>query len=80
MKVVEVRSLLNEKIREVEIDNSLTDIFKSWYEKFISRTNREPTLIDVFYSGYVIANPSVREMFKVKRKKEEEPRYYENYI
>ena len=80
MKVVEVRSLLSEKPREVEVDSCLTDVFKSWREKFISKMSREPALIDVFYAGYILSNPNVREMFKVKHKKEKEPRYYENYI
>ncbi len=70
MKTIEVRSLLQENVKEVQVDETFVNNFKTWYDKFVERTNREPTLIDVFYAGYILANPNVREMFKNTKIKE----------
>ena len=75
MKTVEVRSLLNESIREIGMEESMLNTFRTWYEMFVKKTNREPTLIDVFYAGYVLANPSVRNMFRVQIKEKRKNDY-----
>lgn len=70
MQTVEIRSLLNENLRKVKIQEPLLKTFKTWYELFVKRTNREPTLIDVFYAGYILSNPNVRDLFRIFNKKE----------
>lgn len=75
MKTVEVRSLLSDEPREVKVEEQFQNAFKTWYELFVKRTNKEPTLIDVFYAGYVLANPSVRNMFRVQIKEKRKNDY-----
>ena len=58
MQTVEVRSLLNESIREIKVEEPMLNVFRTWYEMFVKKTNREPTLLDVFYAGYILSNPS----------------------
>ena len=67
---IEVRSLTSENLREIRIEEPINKIFKTWYELFVKRTNREPTLIDVFYAGYILSNPNVRDLFRIFNKKE----------
>ena len=68
MQTIEVRSLLNDDTREINIEEPIRNTFRTWYELFVKRTNREPTLIDVFYAGYVLSNPSVRSLFRIQMK------------
>lgn len=72
MKTVEVRSLLKENIREVRLEEPIRNIFRTWYRLFVERTNREPTLIDVFYAGFVLSNPNMRDLFRIENKQENE--------
>lgn len=75
MQTVEVRSLLNEDIREIKVEESMTSIFRTWYELFVKKTNREPTLMDVFYAGYVLSNPNVRNNFRLHIKEKRKNDY-----
>lgn len=75
MKTVEVRSLLSDKTREVKVEEQFQNAFKTWYELFIKRTNKEPTLLDVFYAGYVLSNPNVRDLFRIQIKEKRENDY-----
>lgn len=61
---VETRSLLNERLRKVLIDPSLMEIFNEWKKVFTERMEREPTEIDLFYAGYMLSNPSVKDLFR----------------
>ena len=72
---VEIRSLLNENIREVKIEEPIRKIFRIWYKLFVERTGREPTLSDVFYAGYILSNPNVRDLFRFKIKEENKNDY-----
>ena len=75
MQTVEVRSLLNEGIREIRVEEPMQNTFRTWYEMFVKKTNREPTLMDVFYAGYIFANPNVRNMFRVQIKEKRKNDY-----
>ena len=70
MKTIEVRSLTNENLREIRIEEPINKSFKTWYDLFVKRTHKEPTLIDVFYAGYILSNPNVRDLFRIFNKKE----------
>lgn len=75
MTTIEVRSLLDESSREIIVEEYLTSVFRTWYELFVKKTNREPTLIDVFYAGYVLANPNVRNLFRLQIKEKRKDDY-----
>ena len=70
MTTIEVRSLASENLREIRIEEPINKIFKTWCELFVKRTNRESTSIDVFYAGYILSNPNVRDLFRIFNKKE----------
>ena len=65
MQTIEVRSLLSKNGREIKIEGPMIDTFRTWYELFVKKTNREPTLMDVFYAGYILANPNMRSKFTI---------------
>lgn len=69
MKVIEPRTLLLDEIREVdagiEIRKSFNQVLKLLKEK-----HPDYSELDLFYCGYVLSNPSVRDSFKLHREKE----------
>lgn len=72
MVTAEVRSLLDENkpVRLVNLDAHVLDTFKIWQLKFKERTGRDPNMLDVFYAGYILSNPNVREKFRIYKEKE----------
>lgn len=43
MTTIEVRSLANEDLREIRIEEPINKTFKTWYDLFVKRTNKELT-------------------------------------
>ena len=72
MQTYEVRSLIDDSksLRIVSVEQPIVDVFKIWQLKFIERTGREPNLLDVFYAGYVLSNPNVRDQCRIIKEKE----------
>ena len=70
MAVIETRSLMDKKLKEVELSFEMKMCFDTWYKLFVEKVGREPTLGDVFYSGYVLANPILRQQFLRDKKKD----------
>lgn len=75
MQTVEVRSLLNESIREIKVEEAMLNVFKTWHEMFVKKTNREPIAIDIFYAGYILSNPNVRDLFRIVMKEKKKNDY-----
>jgi hypothetical protein len=61
LKTIELRSLLTGTKREITISNDIEKFFNCWKEKRAGE-NLEP--LEIFYAGYILANPSVRDLFK----------------
>lgn len=74
MRSVELRSLIKGEPKIVIADPEFEKIYNIWREIFISKTGREPNEKDIFYAGYVLSNPSVRDMYKRFIVKEHESR------
>lgn len=70
MRTVEPRSLLDDFPLTIDISPELAEVFIIWKKKFIERTGRVPNNIDYMYAGYILANPNVRDKFKVFKEKE----------
>ena len=70
MTTVEVRSLTSDDLRYVRIEEPIHKSFKTWHELFVKKTNREPTQSEIFYAGYILANPNVRDLFRIFDEKE----------
>lgn len=65
MKTVELRSLLDGTNKEIDIPVEIAQAYSNWKEK---RTDIVDPL-EIFYAGYVMSNPIVREQFKKEKLK-----------
>ena len=63
-KTIELRSLLTGLKKEIIISHEIEKAFKYWREKRAGE-NLEP--LEIFYAGYILANPAVRDLFKKDR-------------
>lgn len=61
MKTIEVRSLLNGPKKQIVISPEIEKAFEDWKEKRAGE-NLEP--LEIFYAGYILSNPMVRDLFK----------------
>lgn len=71
-ETLELRNLAEGKIKKIDISDEITDVLDNWKNKFIQQMGREPNEVDLFYAGYVLSNPMVREKYRVKKIKEKE--------
>lgn len=69
MELYEVRSIINSKPRKITACEDLIMCFQE-YKKLIEKNNLPINEIDLFYAGYVISNPIVRENLLKERKQE----------
>lgn len=60
MKTIELRSLLNKSDMEIEIPTPIEEVFNIW--KSQRKDKIEP--LEIFYAGYILANPVIREKYK----------------
>lgn len=60
-KTIELRSLLKGSKKIIVISSEIEKAFKDWKEKRAGE-NLEP--LEIFYAGYILANPMVRDLFK----------------
>ena len=70
MKVYEVRSVMNNKAREIKVSPDLSLCFETYMKKLNEVRKGDITALEIFYAGYVIANPIVRENLLKERKQE----------
>ena len=61
MKTLELRALLNDQEKEIEIPTELIKVFNIWKEK---RKDSVLDPIEIFYAGYILSNPVVREQYR----------------
>lgn len=61
MKTLELRALLNDQEKEIEIPIELIKVFNIWKEK---RKDSVLDPIEIFYAGYILSNPVVREQYR----------------
>lgn len=68
MKVLDPRKLLLGEKREVEAGGSVRTLFKTWVRLMKDIGNdvdeSDPNVFSAFYTGYVLANPIVREQYQ----------------
>jgi len=69
MELYEVRSIMNGKPRKITASEDLIMCLQE-YKKLMEKNNLPINEIDLFYAGYVIANPIVRENLLKERKQE----------
>lgn len=67
MKTLEPRSLLTEVKKEITIPTEIENIFNDWYKR-IEKSENKIELLEIFYAGYILSNPMVREQYKEAEK------------
>lgn len=60
LRTIELRSLLNGTNRELVISADIERAFNIWRDK---RKGDELKPLEIFYAGYILANPIVREQY-----------------
>lgn len=71
-KTIELRSLLTEQNREINIPKDIEEFFEVWKELREKSYNKDIEPAEIFYAGYILANPMVRDQYKILRRKENE--------
>ena len=69
-KTVELRSLLNGSKKQIVIPKDFEKLLKTWEELRKESYNKSIEPLEIFYAGYILANPMVREKFKIFIEKE----------
>lgn len=59
MKTLELRALLQGKKKEVIISEEMIEVFNFWKSK-----REEPKPLEIFYAGYILSNPMVRQEYQ----------------
>lgn len=69
MELYEVRSIMNSKPRKIIANEDLIMCLQE-YKKLMEKNNLPINEIDLFYAGYILTNPIVRENLLKERKQE----------
>jgi hypothetical protein len=65
VKTIELRSLLTEKEKQIEIPEDIEKAFDLWLEKRKKKTDvSKVKLLEIFYAGYVLSNTILREQYR----------------
>lgn len=65
-KTIEPRSLIQDALKTVEINDEIKSIFQKWETLFNEKSTEESSKLDAFFAGWIMANPMVRDQFKGK--------------
>ena len=70
MKTVEPRSLITEMKRNIVIPAEVEKAFKNWFKRIkkVKRKNEQVEPLEIFYAGYILSNPVVRDQYKEAEK------------
>lgn len=60
MQVYEIRNLMNGKLKKIDASPELLVCFNE-YKKLISKIQNECSEFELFYAGYILSNPIVRQ-------------------
>ena len=68
MKTLDVRKLVEGKKVETLIPEKILEIYSIWKLKRGSEPEPEP--LEIFYAGYILSNPMIREQYLKLKEKE----------
>ena len=66
MKTLDVRKLVEGKKVEILIPEKILEIYSIWKLK----RGGEPEPLEIFYAGYILSNPMIREQYLKLKEKE----------
>ena len=79
MKTYELQSLLTEENKQITIPGEIAEVFENWKTKVKEAKKKDKieilSCLEIFYAGYIMSNPIVREQFKNPKEKEIEDKY-----
>lgn len=61
MKTLELQSLLKGEEKQIEIPVELQKVFETWKER---RGDEVLQPLEIFYAGYVLSNPVLRDQYR----------------
>ena len=68
MKTVEPRSLLSDCKKEIVIPSEIESAFNNWLKRIrrvkCKNRNQKIEALEIFYAGYILSNPVVRDQYK----------------
>lgn len=68
MKTVEPRSLLDDYAKEIRIPEEIESAFNNWLKRIrkikCKNRNQKIEALEIFYAGYILSNPVVRDQYK----------------
>lgn len=70
MKTFDVREIINGNPKSILLNSAICGDFLLWKKLFTETTGKEPSQADIFYAGFVLSNPSVRDLLHTKTEKE----------
>lgn len=70
MTTIELRSLVNGENKEVPIPREFEKFFKTWEKLRTESYNKSIEPLEIFYAGYILANPMVRDQYRIILEKE----------
>lgn len=70
MKVYDVRSLINGNLKKITVGKEMKLCFDAFKEIVEKNNAGNLSELDIFYAGYIFANPIIREQL-LKNKKED---------
>ncbi len=69
-KTIEPRSLLQNEVKPIDINEEIIISFFQWKTLFEEKIGHKGDELDAFFAGWVISNPMVRDQFKKLRAKD----------
>lgn len=63
MKTIEVRSLLTDNKKVIDIPTDIEKVFNVWKSKIKKNDDFVLDPVEIFYAGYVLSNPIVRKQY-----------------
>jgi hypothetical protein len=70
MTTIELRSLATGENKKIVIPKDFEKLLKTWEELRKESYNKSIEPLEIFYAGYILANPMVKEQFKIFIEKE----------
>jgi len=67
---IELRSLVNGENKEVPIPKDFEKFFRTWEKLRKESYNKSIEPLEIFYAGYILANPMVRDQYRIILEKE----------
>lgn len=70
MTTIELRSLVTGENKKIVIPKDFEKLLKTWEKLRTESYNKSIEPLEIFYAGYILANPMVRDQYRIILEKE----------